>query len=270
MRLGNRNLKVILKDPERFFLLQRPTKYFRTMRRKARLTSPGMLGLLLLLWCVFALAHPIKASDLPPAVRQLQEQFRAGQNEDRANPQPRGEQAKEKADINTVLGTSTIEPVIGEMNNFPQKPERVMEEKSHVVLRALDKITGRTRSFDMAIDEIVKFGSLFIRVRSCQKAPPIEPPESAAFIQIWEKKPGYDPEWIFSNWMFASSPALSAMEHPVYDIWVLDCKNIESNAASDVMPEEKPDDESPDTSEALPEEEPDDEGFSALEFTPDE
>lgn len=101
----------------------------------------------------------------------------------------------------------------------------VMEEMNTVVVKALDKITGRTESFDVAIDETVKFGSIYVKPKACRKNPPIEPPESAAFVQIWQVDPDEGPEWIFSNWMFASSPALSAMEHPVYDIWVLDCKN---------------------------------------------
>jgi hypothetical protein len=61
-------------------------------------------------------------------------------------------------------------------------------------------------------------------VRTCRKRPPEEPPESAAFIEVRDIKPGETPKTLFTGWMFASSPAVSALEHPVYDVWVLDCK----------------------------------------------
>ncbi len=116
-----------------------------------------------------------------------------------------------------------------------------MLDKSVVVLQSLDKVTARTHKFEVPVGETVKFGTIYILAQACKKAPPIEQPESAAFLQIWQKKavsddnkkpaqpeavianPSASSEWIFSGWMFASSPALSAMDHPIYDVWVLDC-----------------------------------------------
>lgn len=92
------------------------------------------------------------------------------------------------------------------------------------VLQGLNKITARVSEIEAPIDEMVRFGTLEITVRTCYKAPPEEPPESAAFLEIVDEKPGELPVDLFSGWMFASSPALSALEHPVYDIWVLDCR----------------------------------------------
>lgn len=92
------------------------------------------------------------------------------------------------------------------------------------VLQALDKVTGRVRTIDAAIDRPVEFGSLVIVVRTCRKRPPEEPPESAAFLEITDARAPEPGAAIFSGWMFASSPAISALEHPVYDVWVLDCK----------------------------------------------
>ena len=97
-----------------------------------------------------------------------------------------------------------------------------MEE---AVLQGLDKITARISTIKVAVGETVNFGSLRITLRACDKKPPEETPESAAFLQVVEQKPGEQPVTRFSGWMFASSPALSAMEHPVYDLWVLDCEN---------------------------------------------
>ncbi len=91
------------------------------------------------------------------------------------------------------------------------------------VLLGLDKITARVLRFDAPVGGTVKFGTLSIIVRDCEKNPPEERPESAAFLQIYENRPGELPVRRFSGWMFASSPALSALEHPVYDVSVLDC-----------------------------------------------
>ena len=90
-------------------------------------------------------------------------------------------------------------------------------------LQGLDKITARTSTFTIAVGETKLFGSLRVTLRSCKENPPIEPPEAAAFLEVIENKPGEQAEPVFSGWMFASSPALSAMEHPVYDVWVLSC-----------------------------------------------
>jgi len=97
-----------------------------------------------------------------------------------------------------------------------------------VVLRALDKITARVSIIEVPVGETVEFGSLEITARYCDKRPPTETPESAAFIEVVEAKPGEAPAQRFSGWMFASSPALSAMDHPVYDLWVIDCTNASS------------------------------------------
>jgi hypothetical protein len=92
------------------------------------------------------------------------------------------------------------------------------------VLQTLDKVTGRVRTVDAPVEQTVRFGTLDIMVRSCRKRPPEEQPESAAFIEVRDIKPGETPKTLFVGWMFASSPGISALEHPVYDVWVLDCK----------------------------------------------
>ena len=96
------------------------------------------------------------------------------------------------------------------------------------VLQGLDKVTARVSTVEARIGDTVTFGALEIIVRTCDKRPPEDPPESAAFLDIWEVQPGESAVSLFRGWMFASSPALSALEHPVYDIWVLDCKNTSS------------------------------------------
>lgn len=90
-------------------------------------------------------------------------------------------------------------------------------------LQGLDKITARVSTIEAPVGQPVVFGALEITVRACDKRPPEEPPESAAYLEIVERKVNEEPKTVFSGWMFASSPAVSALEHPVYDIWVLDC-----------------------------------------------
>jgi hypothetical protein len=96
------------------------------------------------------------------------------------------------------------------------------------VLQGLDKTTARIATIDAPVGQQVRYGNLLITARACVKHPPTETPESAAFLVIDEMPPDAGPktkpERIFSGWMFASSPALSALENPVYDVSVLDCK----------------------------------------------
>ena len=124
-------------------------------------------------------------------------------------------------------------------------------QMDEAVLQGLDKITARISTIEVPVGETVTFGSLQITVQACDKRPPEETPESAAFLQVVEQKPGEQPVTRFSGWMFASSPALSAMEHPVYDLWVLDCENKGApEAAQPAQPQEAPAAQG----EALPEE----------------
>ncbi|MGQ0664886.1 MAG: DUF2155 domain-containing protein [Pseudomonadota bacterium] len=100
------------------------------------------------------------------------------------------------------------------------------------VLQGLDKITGRVRTIQAPIEETVRFGTLDIMARTCRKRPPEEAPESAAFLEVREIKPGEVPRTLFVGWMFASSPAVSALEHPVYDVWVIDCRTSSPSGSS--------------------------------------
>ena len=103
------------------------------------------------------------------------------------------------------------------------------------VLQGLDKVSARISRFDAPVDGTVHFGSLAITVRACVKSPPEEAPEAAAFLDINEVRTtgtSVESKQVFSGWMFASSPAVSAMEDPVYDVNVLDCKTDTTSAPS--------------------------------------
>lgn len=99
------------------------------------------------------------------------------------------------------------------------------------VLRTLDKVTARVMVLKAPLHQVMQVGTLEIVARSCDKRPPEETPESAAFLEIWEVRPGKPVKSVFTGWMFASTPGLSALEHPIYDVWVLDCVSSSESAA---------------------------------------
>ncbi len=110
--------------------------------------------------------------------------------------------------------------------NFPEDQdnrETGLFSQTVTVARALDKVTARITELELPEGEEVRFGSLLITARHCESRPPEEPPETFAFLEIDDV---YDDNRrrIFSGWMMASSPALNALEHPVYDVWVIACK----------------------------------------------
>jgi hypothetical protein len=100
----------------------------------------------------------------------------------------------------------------------------MMDQQGGAIFRGLDKITARVSTIYAPLDVPVRYGSLSLTVRKCNARPPEEPPEKAAFIEIDEEKPGKDPVHQFTGWMFWSSPALNGLQHPVYDLWLLDCQ----------------------------------------------
>ena len=110
---------------------------------------------------------------------------------------------------------------------FPKLLSATFFDTEEATLRWLDKVTGRVSLINLNVGDIIQVGVLYIQVQKCMKRPVDEAPESVAFIKIWEVNldlKQLDSE-IFSGWMFASSPALSALDHPVYDIWVLECNS---------------------------------------------
>lgn len=104
--------------------------------------------------------------------------------------------------------------------------------QNRVVLRALDKITARITELELEIGEELRFGTLVLTARYCRTRPPIEPPETFAYLEIDDMKRAGDKDRVFDGWMVASSPALNALEHPVYDVWVINCKMVEPGASS--------------------------------------
>lgn len=106
--------------------------------------------------------------------------------------------------------------------NHAFSKEQVLQKVA--VLQGLDKITARVSVIQAPVGNTVRFGTLDITVKRCHKRPPEEAPEITVFLEIHESRLGEKTVSLFSGWMFQSSPAVSSMEHPVYDVWVIDCK----------------------------------------------
>jgi len=101
----------------------------------------------------------------------------------------------------------------------------------------LDKITGRTISFDADIGETVQFGALRVKTDACYTRPSTEATNTDGFVEVDEITLQGEVKRIFSGWMFAASPGLHAVEHPIYDIWLTDCKDPETPAVASAQPE---------------------------------
>jgi hypothetical protein len=102
------------------------------------------------------------------------------------------------------------------------------------VLGALDKITGRVSEIPVAVGDRAEFFRLSIDVMSCQERIAAQRPESAAFLVITETPLEGEPERLFSGWMFGSSPSISALDHPIYDVWLVRCENREAEEEAPV------------------------------------
>ena len=92
-------------------------------------------------------------------------------------------------------------------------------------MQALDKVTGRMSVIDVPVNGEVKFGSFSVVVRDCQATPPDETPENYAFVDVADTNREGKIYNIFKGWMVSSSPSLNSVEHPIYDVWLLDCIN---------------------------------------------
>lgn len=143
--------------------------------------------------------------------------------------------------------TPSAEAVPTESESTGQSPETPKKKEytdmPQVRLRILDKVRAESRTYDLEVGHTVAYANIRIRPRSCRKSSPLDDPESASFLQIWEVLPDGKSAWIFSGWMFASSPSLSAMDHPVYDVTVLDCRDPKAASVSESKPADAASDE---------------------------
>ena len=133
-----------------------------------------------------------------------------------------GQQAQRIRPPPAAPGAAPAEPAA------PQ-PERIANPIAE--FSGLDKVTGRIFAFEVKVDETVQFGALQVTPRVCYTRPPTEQPETIAFVEVDEITLQNEQKRIFAGWMFADSPGLNAVEHPIYDVWVTNCKGGERREA---------------------------------------
>ncbi len=143
--------------------------------------------------------------------------------------------------IRQPRGASPQQPA----NTAPQPGDEVVVEpppqriaNPTAVFAGLDKITGRIISFDVAINETVQFGALQVTPRVCYSRPPTETPNTDAFVEVDEVTLQGEIKRIFTGWMFAASPGLHAVEHPIYDVWLTDCKGGKNPNIAEAPPDQ--------------------------------
>lgn len=118
---------------------------------------------------------------------------------------------------------SSVEILSSQQEDSDFKPQENIKTNG-VVVQGLDKITGRVFITQAPLNQEIGFGSLRIVVHHCEKAPAESREESMAFVTISETKGPFPAQELFSGWMFSASPALSSFDHPLYDVWVKECK----------------------------------------------
>jgi hypothetical protein len=129
---------------------------------------------------------------------------------------------------------------------------------TELLMRGLEKITGRPTNITVPIGKPVRFATLTITARFCYSTPQSETPETTAFVQIEDHRPDQEARRVFSGWMYGSSPGLNAVEHPLYDVWVISCNNapapaLAANTSTAPVKVKAPDSSDKEGIQALPE-----------------
>jgi hypothetical protein len=126
----------------------------------------------------------------------------------------------------------------------PATAERI---KNPIALFAgLDKITGLTTNFEIKVGDERKFGLLFVKPEVCFTRPVTESPKTTGFVQVDQQESDGKRKRIFSGWMFAESPGLNAVEHPIFDVWLTGCKDPNAPAPPTEVPVQPPTGDVPD------------------------
>jgi hypothetical protein len=156
-----------------------------------------------------------------------------------AQPLPGQRQPPKSANVpptNAPPAPATLQP--GDEVVTEPPAQKIVNKQA--VFAGLDKITGRIIKFDVAIGETVQFGALRVKPDACYTRPATEAANTDAFVEVDEITLQNEVKRIFSGWMFAASPGLHGVEHPVYDIWLTDCKEPQSTVATQTEPVKPP------------------------------
>lgn len=131
-------------------------------------------------------------------------------------------------------------------------------ENNVAVFSALDKVTATIKKLEVPLNSTVEFGALKVTPRVCYSRPPTEQPKTTSFVEVDEVQLDGTEKRIFSGWMFAESPGLNAVEHPVFDVWLTDCQKPKNIAAQRPPPDASGTDPAAGATDAPP---PDDDQF---------
>jgi hypothetical protein len=161
-------------------------------------------------------------------------------------------------DANTPKPAAPNPPAAPAPEAAPSPPPAPPQGGTQLMMRGLDKITGRPTNITAQIGKPANFATLTITARFCYSTPASETPETAAFVQIEDHRPDQPARRIFSGWMYASSPGLNGVEHPLYDVWVISCNNapasaVASNTSTAPVKVKAPDSSDKEGIQALPE-----------------
>ncbi|HUE66494.1 MAG TPA: DUF2155 domain-containing protein [Rhizomicrobium sp.] len=143
-------------------------------------------------------------------------------------------------------------------DSTPATPLAPPQGGTQLLLRGLEKITGRPTNITAPVGKPVHFATLTITARYCYSTPASETPETAAFVQIEDHRPDQQARRVFSGWMYGSTPGLNGVEHPLYDVWVISCNNapaqaVASNTSTAAVKVAAPDSSDKEGIQALPE-----------------
>jgi hypothetical protein len=114
------------------------------------------------------------------------------------------------------------------LSAVPASAQRI--ENSVAVFAALDKVTAKISRLEVPLNQTATFGALKVTPRACDSRAPTEPPKTTTFVEVEEIQLDGKQKKIFSGWMFADSPGLNAVEHPVFDVWLTDCSQPRATA----------------------------------------
>jgi hypothetical protein len=171
-----------------------------------------------------------RQSDLPPplGVSPSQPAPQSGQQPGMANVPPAAASGGRQPPKVAPPTPATLQP--GDEVVTEPPAQKIVNKKAS--FSGLDKITGRIINFDADIGETVQFGALRVKTDACYTRPATEAANTDAFVEVDEITLQGDVKRIFSGWMFAASPGLHGVEHPIYDIWLTDCKGPEATVAT--------------------------------------
>ncbi len=125
-----------------------------------------------------------------------------------------------------IVGTLVFGAVIAP----PAYAERI--ENKVAIFSALDKVTATIKKLEVPLGQTVEFGSIKVTPRACYSRPPTEKPKTTTFVEVDEVQLDGEVKRIFTGWMFAESPGLHAVEHPVFDVWLTECQKPANTIAS--------------------------------------